>query len=77
MIKEISDETDSKPDFNLILKGKLEIQINEKNSMMIELDITAKTLNQMIHKLLDKTTRAGLSKVNEALQFLVEKQGGS
>ena len=72
MTEEINEKPESKPDFNLILTGKLEIQFDKNHATITEIDITAKTLNQLIHKLLDKITRVSLSKLNHVLQMIVE-----
>ena len=64
-----------KPVFDLILKGNLEIQFDENNATITEIDISAKNLEELTHKLMDKITRVGLSKLNEILQLLVKKQG--
>lgn len=62
-----------KPVFDLILRGKLEIQYDENNVDIKEIDITAKNLDQLIHRLLDEVTKVSLGKLHEILQFLVEK----
>ena len=69
------EELEFKPAFNLILKGQLEIQFDENNTTITGIDITAKNLNQLIHKLLNETTKVSLTKLHEVLQFFVEKRG--
>jgi len=62
-----------KPDFNVILRGSPEIQYDENNTEIKAIDITAKNLDQLIHRLLDETIKINLGKLHELLQFLVEE----
>ncbi len=59
-----------KPVFDLILRGKLEIQYDENNVGIKEINITAKNLDQLIHRLLDEVIKVSLGKLHEILKFL-------
>ena len=58
-----------KSDLKLKLTGKLEIQYDGNNANIKAIDITAKNIDQLIHKLLDETIKINLGKLNELLQF--------
>ena len=63
-----------KPDFLLKITGKLEIDFNDKNKTIKDFEIEAKDLNVLIKKLLNEITEVSLSKLQEALQFIIEKR---
>ena len=63
-----------KPDFLLKITGKLEIDFNDKVKTIKDFKIEAKDLNVLIKKLLNEITQVSLSKLQEALQFIIEKR---
>lgn len=62
-----------KPDFLLKITGKLEIDFNDNTKTIEEFEIEAKELDTLIKKLLNKITKVSLNKLDEVLQFLIEK----
>ena len=63
-----------KPDFLLKITGKLEIDFNDNIKTIKDFEIEAKTLEVLIKKLLNEITKVSLSKLHEALQFVIEKR---
>lgn len=63
-----------KPDFLLKITGKLEIDFNDKIKTIKDFKIEAKDLNVLINKLLNEITKVSLGKLEEALQFIIEKR---
>ncbi len=63
-----------KPDFLLKITGKLEIDFNDKIKTIKDFEIEAKDLNILIKKLLNEITEVSLGKLQEALQFIIEKR---
>ena len=61
-----------KPDFLLKITGKLEIDFNDKFKTIKDFEIEAKDLNILIKKLLNEITKVSLSKLQEALQFIIK-----
>lgn len=67
------DVTIKKPVLNLNLKGDLEIQYDKNITEITKVDITARNLEELIHRLLDKITEINIGKLHEILIFLTEK----
>ncbi len=63
-----------KPDFLLKITGKLEIDFNDNFKTIKDFEIEAKTLEILIKKLLNEITKVSLSKLQEGLQFIIEKR---
>lgn len=62
-----------KPEFLLKITGKLEIDFNDKNKTIKNFEIEAKNLDILIKKLLNEITEVSFNKLQEALQFIIEK----